>query len=285
MNRAVRAVALIVLAGVLIGVAGFVMKTPSGNRVWAPELAKTATADVDVHGLVHLHNVRDWTYATGTIQSVEWNDEVVLNPEAITRAWFVFEPFPSLPVAGHTYLTFEFADGTAYSFSIEARKEASESYSALKGLFREYELAYTWGTERDFLSRRLLYLGHPVHMYPLAADKVAAKTLFLSVVDETNKLAAAPRFYSTLTANCTNLLAEIANKSVPGSVPYDIAWNLPGFSEKFLRRIQLIPEGNYNLDPYRNDVQAFADKSPREFSQALRELPPLKKGLQNNTAE
>jgi hypothetical protein len=36
------------------------------------------------------------------------------------------------------------------------------------------------------------------------------------------------------------LLAEIANESRPGAVPYDISWNLPGSSDLFLMRIGLI---------------------------------------------
>lgn len=271
--RLIAAGALLIALALFLG--WYLPKEPSGELVWAPELAKTASAET-VDGVVHLRNVRDWTYGTGAIRSEQWLDEVAIDPEEITKAWFIFEPFESLPAAGHTYLTFELSDGRAYSFSVEARKEADEKYSAFLGLFREYELAYTWGSERDFLSRRLLYLEHPVHMYPLSINPDGAQTLFLALVDETNQLATTPRFYNTLTANCTNLLAEIANKTAPGSVPYDLSWNLPGYSEKFLARIGFIPEGDHDLEPYQAEIEGFAEDEARAFSRQLRELPPLK---------
>lgn len=247
-------------------------KEPSGERVWAPELAKTAQAG-ESDGLVYLNNVRDWTYGDGTVLGEGWIDETTaIAPGAIARVWFVFEPFASLPAAGHTYLTFELSDGRAYSFSVEARKEADERYSAFLGLFREYELAYTWGTERDFLSRRLLYLGHPVHMHPLNVNAEGAAALFSALVAETNGLKASPRFYNTLTANCTNLLAEMANRAAPGSVPYDLAWNLPGFSEKFLARIGFIEGSGYDLTPYREEIAGFATEDSLSFSKKLRAL-------------
>lgn len=273
------------LLAVALFLGWYLPKEPSGELSWAPELAKTAEAGTD-GGLVYLNNVRDWTYGDGAVRSDAWIDETsAIDPRAITRVWFVFEPFASLPAAGHTYLTFELEDGRAYSFSVEARKEADESYSAFLGLFREYELAYTWGTERDFLTRRLAYLEHPVHMYPLSISREGAEALFLALVAETNELKASPRFYNTLTANCTNLLAEMANRAAPGSVPYDLAWNLPGFSEKFLARIGLIPAGDYDLTPYREEIEALAREDAREFSRKLRTLAPLKDAAASGITE
>lgn len=266
---------LAVLAAIILGaIAWYFLQVPRTDHAWAPELARTASAEV-VDGVVHLRNVRDWTYGNGTIETMDWKDDVAIDPADITRAWFMFEPFSALPVAGHTYITFELADGRAYSFSIEARKEVSETYEAWKGLFRQYELAYTWGTERDFLMRRLAYLGHPLHIHELAIDAGQARTLFEAFVAETNTLATHPRFYNTLTANCTNLLAEIANKRGISTLPYDISWNLPGYSEDYLKRLGLIPRGNFDLEPYRTKIEEFAQGTSDTFSRNLRSLPPL----------
>lgn len=285
MKKALTAILFVVvlLAGIYV-----VSTQPRTDREWTAELKETAFAELR-DGKAYLKNVRDWTYAEGKILSEDWIDEVEVNPEEVVRAWFVLEPFDEWEAVGHTYLTFEFADGRAYSFSVEARREAHEGYSAFVGLFREYELSYTWGTERDFLARRLLYLDHPVRMYPLALDAKSAQTYFLELVRKTNDVSLHPRFYQTLTANCTNVLAEIANESARGAVPYDISWNLPGLSDGFLMRIGYIkPVGTkeetkqvYDLTPYKKDIEAIATESSEEFTRKLRLLPPFQNSVQS----
>lgn len=212
-------------------------RQPSNDRPWSDELAKTASASFARDGTVVLKNVRDFTYGDTTTVSETWLAEVPLDPAKITRAWFVLEPFGWWKAVGHTYLTFEFKDGSAYSFSIEARRQKGQSYSALLGMFNRYELAYTWGTERDFLTRRVLYLGHPVYMYPVKISAKEAQAVFKALLTRTNDIAAHPRFYNTVTANCTNVLADIVNGIKPGAIPRDITWYLPGHSDHFLASI------------------------------------------------
>ena len=50
----------------------------------------------------------------------------------------------------------------------------------------------------------------------------------------TAEIADNPRFYNTMTGNCTNLLAEAINRAKPGRLPYDLAWNLPALSVGYL---------------------------------------------------
>lgn len=227
----------------LVWVSVVFLRTPQAEREWEASLARTATADISDEVVV-LRNVRDFSYEDEVVE--QWVDEVVVNPEEITRVWFVLEPFGGLPLAGHTFLTFEFEDGEAYSFSVEARKEVGEEYSAFWGLFRKYELAYSWGTEQDFMDRRVEYLGHEVYRYPLVLNENEMKVLFVGLARETQRLAETPRFYNTLNANCTNMLAKMVNRIDPGRIPYDISWNLPGYSDRFLLRIGRIDfEGTY----------------------------------------
>ncbi len=257
------------------------LRTPQNDRAWDTEFERTTTADFDEDRVI-LNNVRDFTYADSSLTVTTWVDEIQLDPKNIVRAWFVLEPFAEWGAVGHTFLTFEFMDGTAYSFSVEARRERGETYSALRGLFREYELAYTWGTERDFITRRLLYLNHPVRMYPLSISAEQTQKLFSGLIEKTNSLAVNPRFYNTLSANCTNILAEIANDITPETIPYDISWNLPGFSDRFLFRIGMISieesieatRLKYDLTDNRRDVLDIANLPHAEFGKQLRQLLP-----------
>src|SRR5262249_11126756 len=163
---------------------------------WREDLSHLPTGVVQANGTVLMRDVRDWTYASSTVVGKSWED-VTVDPSKITRAWFLVEPFPSWSDVGHTYLTFDFSDGTSLSFSIEARLTEGQPYSAWKGLWNSYELMYTWGTERDFLARRMLLLGHDVRMYPLAISPDTAEALFTKLVDATNDLDTHPRFYNT----------------------------------------------------------------------------------------
>ena len=201
-----------------------------------------------------------------------------VDPSTIVRTWFLVEPFSDIEAVGHTFLSFELEDGTVLSFSVEARREEAEEYSAVKGQFREYELAYQWGTERDFVTRRLIYLDHPLRLYPLTLTREQSKALFLSLAEETQTLAEHPRFYNTLTANCTNVLAKIVNRHYPGTLPYDIAWNLTGYADLYLMEQGLIENpiskeetiAVHDLTPFRMEIMKIATTSPVDFSRSIR---------------
>ncbi len=254
-------------------------KAPQANLVWDDAASRNVTTSVTEDTLT-LYDVRDWTYASGTILQKEWLPEMTVNTNELVGVWFLLEPFSEWQAVGHTYLTFEFKDGNNLSFSVEARRESHEDYSALKGMFKNYELSYTWGTERDLLTRRLLYLQHPLRMYPLVLPPDAQKQLLLSLAEQTNILKEKPRFYNTLTANCTSILATEVNRTYPNSIPYHISWNLPGYSDEFLMKeghIALqgtIEEtiSHHDLSLYRKEVALVATSSPAVFSETVRLL-------------
>lgn len=282
MKRAFLAAGIVIPTVLIIVCFMTLMKQPSNDRGWSPAQANVPTAENISTSTATIHNVRDWTYDTRNPISTDWTTATV-DPNKIKRVWFIVEPFSAIKVIGHTFLSFEFEDGTTLDFSVEARREEVETYSAWKGLFNEYELNYQWGTERDFVARRLVYLNHPLRMYPLTLSHDSSVALFRSLLEETNKLAEKPRFYNTLTANCTNVLAHIVNAHYPGTLPYDIAWNLTGLADKYLMREKLIETNGkppdemraaYDLTPFRAGVAAHATSSPTEFSAYIRTLIP-----------
>ncbi len=159
--------------------------------------------------------------------------------------------------------------------------QVGQEYSAWRGAFRAYELAYQWGTERDFVTRRLLYLKHPLRLYPSTIDAATAQALFRDLAQETNALAEQPRFYNTLTLNCTNVLAFIINRHAPHTLPPDITWFLPGRSDEYLMRQGFIAlDGGsiertktlHDLTPQRAAVAEMATAPHAEFSARLRAL-------------
>jgi len=262
---------------IVLGVWHHFTQAPQAERTWAEEHAYTSYVEGG-EGIMTIRNVRDWTYhASGPITK-EWVD-VTVDPTEVKRVWFVIVPFSKWKAVGHTFLSFEFNDGTTLAFSVEARREADEAYSWFDGMLRRYELTYQWGTERDFIARRLVQQGHPVRMYPLTLPEGAGAALLRTLADETNALAATPRFYNTLVANCTNLLAKAVNQSFPGTLPRHYAWLLTGYSDTYLMREEFIEivdaseertKARYDLMPHREAIGYAASLDPLAFSEVVR---------------
>jgi hypothetical protein len=254
-------------------------KEPSADRNWAPEFSKLNTIESNPNGTLTFYNVRDWTYDGQEIASKNWIDMTV-DPKDIDTAWFFLDRFGSWSAIAHTFLSFQFKDGRTLSFSIEARREEVEQYSIAGGVLRAYEIQYLWGTERDFIPERLTYYKNPLFMYQLSVPPEKARALFESVVSDTNVLAQNPRFYNTLTANCTNLLAKIVNEHYPGTLPYDLSWNFTGWSDAYLMHQGFIGmDGTEDatriqadLSPFADQIEKIATSSPEVFSANIREV-------------
>ena len=74
---------------------------------------------------------------------------------------------------------FGFTNGDYVCFSIETRKEKGEDYSAIEGLFRQYELTYIIADERDLVRLRTNYRqGEEVCLYRLQVDAGTGPEIF-----------------------------------------------------------------------------------------------------------
>ena len=121
------------------------------------------------------------------------------------------------------------------AFSAEARIPEGERYSIWRGMVGAFELAYTFGDERDFLLRRTAYLGHHLYLYPLQTPPHEVRALLGEVVARANRLAAAPVPYHSVFNNCTSVLIHHGNHVRPGSFPaFLLAQVMPGLSDKVL---------------------------------------------------
>jgi hypothetical protein len=257
--------------------------TPSHDRDWVDYLSfqTTVTAQDDDTSVVTLSTVRDWTYdENDVILEKNWTDNYTFATNDVTAVWFMVDRFGTVPVVGHSYLTFEFINGEALSFSIEARREWGEDYSMVRGMLNQYELAYTWSTERDMITRRVLKDNANLFMYKLTLSPDHAKTLLEATLEETSRIASNPQFYNTLTANCTNLLAMIVNNNTSTKLPYHISWNLPGLSDAYLMKHNYISmidndvlrtKSAADLQNIRTHILSIKNNDHSEFSSSLRQ--------------
>jgi hypothetical protein len=134
------------------------------------------------------------------------------------------------PTIAHIFLTFGFGDDHL-AISIEARKEATEGYSSIKGFFKQYELIYIVGDERDLIRVRSNYRKDPpeeVYVYQLPKSIENGRRIFMEYMKSINNLREQPRFYDTLIANCTNIIWMHARVN-PGHLPFSWKILLTGY--------------------------------------------------------
>ncbi len=216
-----------------------IFKQPSLNRNWDKD--SSVLPEVKVSGdTLSIKNLRNYSYENGEITSREYLDRE-FNLSQLSKAYFLINPFVESNATAHTFFTFELLDGDSFSISVEARKEEGEKYSAIKGLLNDFELWIAWGTAHDFEDRRIKYFEEELYKYPLEISTTTMRALLLDLANETSELATHPKFYNTIFSNCTNYLADSANRISPGSIPWHYARVLTGYSDEYLYKLGLIP--------------------------------------------
>lgn len=215
---------------VLLHSALAVLVRPSLERPWSPDQAILPVAEF-TGGSVTVRNVRTTRYRSVDDYDPAWEDRTY-RLDDLESIWFAVEPFPGFPGAAHTLLSFGFSDGSFLAASVEIRKERGETFSAWKGLLRQFELMYVLADERDVLGLRANHRGHPVYLFPVRSTPEHTRNTFLSVLKRVNALAERPEFYHTVLNNCTTNLVRHANEAVPGRIPFSRAFIFPALSAR-----------------------------------------------------
>jgi hypothetical protein len=175
----------------------------SNDRDWQPDVAVLPYAEVQGN-LVTVHNIRNFSYRSETDFTPRYYDKT-FDLNALDTVDLVASYWMGDAIA-HIFVSFGFAGRDYLAFSIETRKERSESYSTLAGFFKEYELYYVVADERDVIGVRTTYRKDPpedVYLYRTNAPPENVRRLFLSYIASINSLREQPEFYNTLTTNCT----------------------------------------------------------------------------------
>lgn len=227
------------------------LKRPSHDREWRPD--NEHLSSISFKGdLATISHVRDWRYNPDGPTSQDWGPKTY-DLSLLENTWFIMEPFSSWEGVGHAMLMFDFADNKTVLISVEARKEKGEQFSAWKGMWRQFELNYIWGTQEDFLVRRAIVQHHPLRIHRLNIQKTTQVNLFRALAEKTNRVKEKPQFYHTLLHNCTNELAYAANEATPRSVPFSKSRFLTGYADKTLYERGLIHAQN-DWETHRNDA-------------------------------
>lgn len=203
--------------------------SPRQDRDWADDVARRLHPEV--HGnRVILHDVRDFDWRSDTDYTVRW-DTREYDLDHLASADLALSYWMG-PAIAHTLVSFGFDDGSRVVFSLEIRKERGESFSALGGFFRKFEETLVAADERDILRVRTNARGEDMYLYRLAIPRDKLRELFLGYVQRAQALDRAPRFYNTLTSNCTTVVFELARRLDPG-LPLDVRLLLSGYFAEY----------------------------------------------------
>jgi hypothetical protein len=272
-RRRIAALALLVLAGAWLV---FAALTPARNdRDWSPDQA--VLPGITFAGdLVTIRHVRDFEYRTKDDYTPRYYDRTY-DLRQLDSVWLMVEPFAGYRGAAHTLLSFGFRDGTHVAVSIEIRKERGETFSAVRGILRQYELMYVVADERDVIGLRANHRRNPVHLHALRATPEQARALFVGMLQRARELQAEPRHYHTLLSNCTTNLVDHVNRLAPGRIAFDCRLVLPAEVDRYAHELGLLrtdlPYAEARARARINERAAGHDRAP-DFSQRIRAAAP-----------
>ena len=126
-----------------------------------------------------------------------------------------------------------FDDGQRVVFSVEIRKERGEQFSELGGFFKQFELSVIAADERDIVRVRTAVRGETVSICQSACRPRRCARCSCPMWTFANALRAEPRFYHTVSANCTTIIYQMVRAIVPG-LPVDYRLLLSGYLPEYL---------------------------------------------------
>jgi hypothetical protein len=204
-QRRMPAVAFALFFGV---VAWWISIPPSHDRNWRPEVAVMPRVTID-GDRVRITNVRDFEYRTRNDFTVRYKEREV-DLSHLTGIDF-YVSYWREGLVGHTFLSFIFDNAPPLSISIETRPEVGEGFDPIASLFKQFELIYVVGEERDLVGSRVNQRGETVYLYRLNASADDARRLLLVYLERINELADRPEFYHLLSNSCTINIIRYAN--------------------------------------------------------------------------
>jgi hypothetical protein len=258
------ALAVVLFAILLFAI--FVMtRTPRLDRDWEEHLAVMPKIEMSASGF-SLGPATDWTYAPEG-PTAKGTASFSANYADLRNVWFMVEPQPGGGYAAHTLVLFEFAGDRMIGLTVEARREKTEQYDAVQGLFNKFELAYIWSTSKELLTRRAVFLKKDIYVYPLKLDDKQKDDFLKALLQQTVSVETTPRFYNTFTSNCTNELGKVAR------IPWHYSFILTGYSPQYLHKLKYIPGDDFEavrakakLDP---EIREWNSLPSPEFDKAL----------------
>ncbi len=252
----------------------WLFKRASHDRDWVAEHARIPGAAVEGDA-VTFTDFRNFDYAADGTVTERWETRT-FHLSNLRGIDFFLSGWGSEWVA-HPIFSFDFGDEGRVVFSIEARREKDEIYTALGGLYKRFELIYLVGSESDLIRLRTnLREDENTRLFRLSIGPQKSRERFLEYVESIRSLEREPRFYNTIASNCTTALRAQIETADQGDFDWRLIAN--GKLDEMLRERNLLAAGNLPLAELRTrgeiDAKAQAAHEDPAFSSRIRDGVP-----------
>ena len=213
--------------------------TPSNQHLWEDDVAQMTTGQVE-GDKVTLFNVRNFNWRSETDYTARWDTREydlskLQSVDMLTSHW-------GMDAIAHVLVSFGFADEQFVTFSVEIRKKKGQTFSEIAGFFKQYELSILAIDERDAVAVRPNVRGEDTFLYRIDMPEAIRRQLFLSYIEQANQLIEEPRFYNTVTANCTTLVFGMM-QHISGGLPLDSRLLLTGYLPSYIEELDGLTAG------------------------------------------
>ena len=248
---------------------------PSNDHAWADDVAQMTTGVIEGNW-VTLHNVRNFDWRTVDDYTQRWETRTY-DLERLTSVDMIMSYWTG-PAIAHMLISFGFDDGAQVVFSVEIRRQKTQQFSEVGGFFKEFELSVIAADERDVIRLRTNVRREDDYLYRLQLPKTAIRSLFLAYVGEANSLIDTPRFYNTISVNCTTLVYQMM-KRIVGHLPLDYRLLFSGYLPEYVHSVGGL-DSRYTLEELRRrghitERALQSDRSDSFSADIRRGLPGL----------
>ena len=264
----------LVLAALFLGVVGWWFAIqPSHDRTWRPAVAVMPRAIIE-GDRVQITHVRNFDYLSRNDFTVRYEDREVQLSRLVGLDFYV--SYWSEGLIGHTFFSFIFDNAPPLAISIETRPEVGESFDPLASMFKQFELIYVVGAERDLVGVRTNHRREAVYLYRLNTSAADARQLLLVYLARINELAERAEYYHLLSNSCTINIIRYANAA--GRIGrFDMRHLLNGLIDSYLyhsgRVDTSLPFDELRRRSLINAAAQVADGAP-DFSERIRASLP-----------
>lgn len=245
------------------------------DRDWSPEVAKILNYQRQ-GDIVTLNNIRNFTWHKDGSYDEHWETrQIDLNQingvNIITSYWMG-------PQIAHTLVSFDIANAKPLTFSIEIRKEKNETFSAIGGFFRKYEVSLVASDEKDIVYTRSNIRNEQVYFFPINMPKSEIKALFEEYLHKSDQLNQQAKWYNTLTTNCTTLVFDMVQAVSKKELPADYRLLASGYLPNYLYDLGALNHDwdiktwyeHAHVNPKSNEYSQFANQSSINYSHVIR---------------